>query len=88
METNTSRSYAIRYFEKIAYAMIKNINGPWEYKGTLGELAGNSNTNHQPIVEFKGEWCFLYHNSVLQPDGGSYRCSVCIVVYIIMKMLH
>ena len=31
--------------------MSRSITGPWEYKGILNELAGNSNTNHQAIIE-------------------------------------
>ena len=36
------------------------------------------NTNHQPIVPFKGQWYFIYHNGGIQTDGGSYSRSVCI----------
>ena len=71
-------SYAYQFPEKIAYAMSKSINGPWEYKGILNEVAGNSNTNHQAIIEFKGKDYFIYHNGSTQPDGGSFRRSVCI----------
>jgi beta-xylosidase len=71
-------SYAYEFPEKIAYAMSKNINGPWEYKGILNEIAGNSNTNHQAIVNFKGKDYFIYHNGALVPDAGSFHRSVCI----------
>ena len=71
-------SYAYQFPEKIAYAMSKSINGPWEYKGILNEIAGNSNTNHQSIIEFKGKDYFIYHNGSTQPNGGSFRRSVCI----------
>lgn len=71
-------SYAYEFPEKIAYAMSKSINGPWEYKGILNELAGNSNTNHQAIIDFKGKSYFIYHNGSIQPNGGSFRRSVCI----------
>ncbi|MBC7407276.1 MAG: family 43 glycosylhydrolase [Arcicella sp.] len=71
-------SYAYQFPEKIAYAMSKSINGPWEFKGILNELAGNSNTNHQSIIEFKGIPYFIYHNGSIQPDGGSFRRSVCV----------
>ena len=40
--------------------------------------AGNSNTNHQAIIEFKGNWYFIYHNGGINPTGGSFRRSVCI----------
>jgi beta-xylosidase len=70
-------SYAFQFPEKIAYAMSRSINGPWEYKGIINELAGNSNTNHQSIIEFKGRWYFIYHNGALA-DPGSFHRSVCI----------
>ncbi|MBN2065120.1 MAG: glycoside hydrolase family 43 protein [Sedimentisphaerales bacterium] len=71
-------SYAYGFPEKTAYAMSKSITGPWEYKGILNELAGNCNTNHQAIIEFKGKDYFIYHNGGLTTDGGSFRRSVCI----------
>lgn len=71
-------SYAYEFPEKIAYAMSRSMQGPWEYKGILNEIAGNSNTNHQAIIEFKGKWYFIYHNGALTPDAGSYHRSVCV----------
>lgn len=71
-------SYATGFPEKIAYAVADRIDGPYVYKGILNEIAGNSNTNHQAIVEFKGNSYFIYHNGGIQPDGGSYSRSVCI----------
>ncbi|UOB17964.1 family 43 glycosylhydrolase [Abyssalbus ytuae] len=71
-------TYATGFPEKIAYAMADNIEGPYEYKGILNEIAGNSNTNHQAIVDFKGKSYFIYHNGAIQTDGGSYSRSVCI----------
>lgn len=71
-------SYAYQFPEKTAYAMSKSIEGPWEYKGLLNELAGNSNTNHQAIIDFKGNSYFIYHNGGIPTEGGSFRRSVCI----------
>lgn len=71
-------TYATGFPEKIAYATAKNINGPFEYKGILNEIAGNSNTNHQAVVEYKGEWLFIYHNGALQNGGSGYSRSVCV----------
>lgn len=71
-------SYAYQFPEKIAYAMGKSIHGPWEFKGILNEVAGNSNTNHQAIIEFKEQPYFFYHNGSIEPNGGSFRRSVCI----------
>jgi beta-xylosidase len=62
----------------LSYAMSRSIEGPWEYKGFLNEIAGNFNTNHQAIMEFKGKWYFIYHNGALVPDAGSFHRSVCI----------
>ncbi|MBD0823234.1 glycoside hydrolase family 43 protein [Aestuariibaculum marinum] len=71
-------SYAYQFPEKIAYAMSKSITGPWEFKGILNEVAGNSNTNHQAIIEFKGRDYFIYHNGSIPTHGGSFRRSVCV----------
>ena len=71
-------SYAFQFPEKIAYAMSKSITGPWEFKGILNEVAGNSNTNHQAIIEFKGKDYFIYHNGSIPTHGGSFRRSVCV----------
>lgn len=71
-------SYAYQFPEKIAYAMSRSINGPWQFKGIINEVAGNSNTNHQSIIDFKGKSYFIYHNGALPTDGSSYHRSVCI----------
>lgn len=51
-----------------------------QHEGLLSEGAFNSNTIHQAIIEFKGQWYFIYHNGAIQAPntGGSYRRSVCI----------
>ncbi|OOQ59888.1 1,4-beta-xylanase [Mucilaginibacter pedocola] len=71
-------SYATEFPEKTAYAIADNIGGPYVYKGILNDLAGNSNTNHQAILEFKNQWYFIYHNGGINTDGGSFSRSVCI----------
>ena len=71
-------SYAYEFPEKIAYAMSRSIEGPWAYKGIINEIAGNCNTNHQAIIEFKGKDYFIYHNGALVPDYASFHRSVCI----------
>lgn len=74
-------TYASGLPETIHYAMSKSINGPWEYKGLLNEVAGNSNTNHQAIIEFKGKDYFIYHTGATQHNspigiGGEFRRAV------------
>lgn len=71
-------SYASGFPEKIVYAMSKSVDGPWTYKGILNEIAGNSNTNHQSVIEFKGKSYFIYHNGAINTAGGSFRRSVCV----------
>lgn len=71
-------SYSTGFPEKTCYAMSRNINGPWVYKGIINEIAGNSNTNHHAIIDFKGHHYFVYHNGALSARYGSYHRSVCI----------
>lgn len=71
-------SYASGFPEKIAYATSDNIQGPWKYQGILNEVAGNSPTNHQAIIEFKGKSYFIYHTGASQDGGGEFRRSVAI----------
>lgn len=70
-------TYAYGFPERTAYATAKEVTGPWEYRGVIKQLAGNCNTNHQSIIEFKGRSYFIYHNGGLL-TGGSFRRSVCI----------
>lgn len=70
-------SYGYRMPEKVAYAMSRSIQGPWEFKGIINDLAFNCITNRPCIIDFKDQAYFLYHNGAL-PNGGSHRRSVCI----------
>ena len=76
-------SYACYFPEKICYAMSDNIQGPWRPMGILNEVAGNTETNHQSIIEFKGRDYFIYHTGAVpprggEPSGGRFRRSVSI----------
>jgi beta-xylosidase len=70
-------SYAAAFPEYIDYATSKSIKGPWTYGGRINDLVNNSPTNHQSIIEYKGNWYFVYHTGSL-PTGGEFRRSVCI----------
>ena len=68
-------TYATGWPEKIAYAMADHIGGPYTPMGIISEMAGNSNTTHPAIVNFRDRWLFFSHNGSL-PDGTSYSRSV------------
>jgi hypothetical protein len=70
-------AYGYEFPEKVAYAMSRSLEGPWQFKGILNEIAGNCQTNRAAIIDFKGRAYFIYHNGGLK-DGGSHRRSVCI----------
>lgn len=70
-------SYASHYPSTTEYSISKSITGPWEYKGVINDLLPKSETNHQGIIEFKGQWYFVYHNAQAE-GGGVYRRSVCV----------
>ena len=68
-------TYASQWPEKIACAVSTHIGGPYTPMGIISEIAGNSNTTHPAIVQFKGQWLFFSHNGGL-PEGTSYSRSV------------
>ena len=68
-------TYATGWPEKIAYAVSDHIGGPYRPMGVISEIAGNSNTTHPAIAQFRGQWIFFSHNGAL-PDGTSYSRSV------------
>ena len=68
-------SYASEWPEKIAYAVADRIEGPYKPMGIISEIAGNSNTTHPAIAQFRGQWIFFSHNGGL-PDGTSYSRSI------------
>lgn len=70
-------SYASHFPERTEYAMADNIEGPWTYGGILNEVAGNSDTNHHAVVDFKGKSYFVYHNGALK-GGGSHNRAMCV----------
>ncbi len=70
-------SYAAQFPEYIDYATSSSPTGPWTYRGRINDLVPNCGTNHQAILEFGGQWYFVYHNGALS-GGGDYHRSVCI----------
>ena len=68
-------TYASGWPEKIAYAISDHIGGPYTPMGIISEIAGNSNTTHPAIVQFRDLWIFFSHNGGL-PDGTSYSRSI------------
>ena len=68
-------TYASEWPEKIAYAVADHIEGPYTPMGIISEIAGNSNTTHPAIVQFRGQWLFFSHNGGL-PDGTGYSRSI------------
>ena len=68
-------TYASEWPEKIACAVADRVGGPYTPMGIISEIAGNSNTTHPAIVNFKGQWLFFSHNGGL-PDGTSYSRSI------------
>jgi hypothetical protein len=59
----------------IAYATADNPMGPFKYRGVVnGYVSGW--TNHQSMVEYKGQWYFFYHNADLS-GGNTTQRSIC-----------
>ena len=69
-------TFAEGWPEKLGYAVGDSPVGPFEYKGVFSEIAGNSNTTHPGVVEFKGKTILFTHNGGLH-TGTSYSRSVC-----------
>ena len=61
----------------IRYAMATSPMGPWKDMTDILGVVHNSFTNHEAIIEYKGQWYIIYHNGAL-PGGGDYNRSVCI----------
>lgn len=69
-------SYATGFPERLAYAVSDRIDGEFQTKGLLAEIAGNSNTTHPGIVQFKGQWYLFTHDGSSQDGGTSYSRTV------------
>lgn len=74
-KNNYYLTFAMNYPEELAYAMSDSPEGPWTYAGHLMDTVEDSGTSHQAILEYEGDWYFIYHTAAL-PTGGNYRRSV------------
>jgi hypothetical protein len=66
--------YVIKTRECLAYAMGDNPMGPFKYMGVLmDESPTGCWTNHQSILEYKGQWYLFYHHNDLSPGSDKRR---------------
>lgn len=70
-------TFAMNYPEELVYATSDSPAGPWEYQGLLMDTLEDSGTSHQAVLEYEGEWYFIYHTAAL-PTGGNFRRAVSI----------
>jgi hypothetical protein len=60
--------------ERLEYATGNSPMGPFEQKGVImDESPSGCWTNHQSIVEYKGQWYLFYHDKDLSPDFDKNR---------------
>jgi len=60
--------------ERLEYATSKSPLGPFTYAGVLmDESASGCWTNHQSIIQFRGQWYLFYHNDDLSPNFDKNR---------------
>jgi hypothetical protein len=64
--------------ERLEYAIGKDPLGPFETKGVImDESPLGCWTNHQSVVNFKGQWYLFYHQNEYSPTDNKRR-SVCV----------
>jgi hypothetical protein len=64
--------------ERLEYAISDNPMGPFKYTGVImDESPSGCWTNHQSMIEFKGQWYLFYHNNDYSPSFDKNR-STCI----------
>lgn len=66
--------------EQMAYSYAENIQGPWTYGGFISTSANRGFTIHPSVIEFKGQWYYIYHDGSYSQNGepgGDCRRSVC-----------
>lgn len=66
--------YVIDSTESIAYCTAGSPEGPFKYAGVImDESPTGCWTNHQSIVEYKGQWYLFYHHNDLSPEFDKLR---------------
>jgi hypothetical protein len=64
--------------EELVYCTSDSPMGPFTYKGVvMDESPTGCWTNHQSMVEFKGQWYLFYHHNDLSPNFDKNR-SICV----------
>lgn len=64
----------------MAYSTAESIEGPWTYRGFISTSANHGFTIHPSVIEFKGQWYYVYHDGSYSQNGepgGQCRRSVC-----------
>lgn len=59
--------------ERLEYAVSKHPLAPFEVKGVIMEASNDCWTNHQSIIEYKGQWYLFYHSNDYSPDFDKAR---------------
>ncbi len=60
--------------ERLEYATSNNPMGPYKFTGVImDEFPSGCWTNHQSIVEYKGQWYLFYHHNDLSPNFDKNR---------------
>ncbi len=64
--------------ERLEYAIGDNPMGPFKFAGVImDESPMNCWTNHQSLIEYKGQWYLFYHQNAYSPKFDKNR-SICI----------
>ena len=60
--------------ERLEYATSNSPLGPFKFTGVImDEAASGCWTNHQSIINFKGQWYLFYHDDQLSPNFDKNR---------------
>lgn len=66
--------------EQMAYSTAESMEDPWTYRGFISTSANHGFTIHPSVIQFKGQWYFIYHDGSYNLNGepgGDCRRSVC-----------